>query len=84
MSRAKFKPGQAVEVLRDMQRTWEAATYVGRCQSIGRSFHRVKLATPKRIDSGTGIDIDADDPRGYLTDNDVLPAMRIRHPKAKP
>lgn len=79
----KFKIGQAVEVRRDYKLTWERATYEGSAHDIGRSFHKVKLDVPKRVDSLTGLDCAPDNPRGYLATLDYLPAIRIREIKPR-
>jgi hypothetical protein len=65
-----------------MQREWEPATYVAPATQIGRSFHRVRLANAKRVDSMTGNDCDPDNPKGFLTATDFIPAVRIRARKA--
>lgn len=73
----------AIEVRLSTSGPWVRATYVEPYPKIGRSYHRVKLAVPKRIDSMTGDLCDASNPRGHLTTNDFIPAQRIRTARIK-
>lgn len=80
MAKKKFKPGDAVEVQRAVSYApWEPAEYIEQ-PADWRGWHSVKLPAGKerRIDTMSGMECGADNPRGCLTRHLNVPSRRIR------
>jgi hypothetical protein len=81
--RKRFKEGDRVRVWlnssdsdRDLSRS-VGAVYVKKC-TLGRGWHQVRVDEPHYVDSMTGMDTDASNPRAFLSYHDSIPTRRIR------
>lgn len=84
-SKKVFERGQIVDVQREPGWTvpWEHATYVEPIEAM-KGWHEVTLhGEPRYIDSMTGMETDATNPRGYMTKRLSVPTQRVRVPKVK-
>ena len=76
----EFEVDQLVEIQREAGHTvrWEPCFYAGRVTGM-RGWHRVRALDPvRRINSMTGMETNADDPQGFITDSMIVPTRRIR------
>lgn len=87
-TRKSFVIGEVVEIRREPGYTvpWERAEYVGDPKDDWR-YHQVRLmlgAKPRYIDSMTGLETNADNPRAYKSRTLWVPSVRIRKAKVAP
>lgn len=76
-----FEPGQTVMVQRSSSGgPWEPAEYLKKF-SDWAGWHRVKISTPRHIDTMTGYECEPDNPRAIVTHEMSVPTRRVRHPR---